>query len=258
MVALLELKLRHRASAYAQAAGSISAIVRDFGTLGAEHLIVSGDLTAYALPAEFEGAKAALGELAADPRRCTVIPGNHDRYTPGSRRDRRFENTFPELLHSDLPQYHVDGMWPLVRLLGDDVAVVGLQSAQAPAYPGFSFGFVGRRQLEALRAVVADPALEDRAVLVVVHHAPRAANGGLDKPHHGLWDQAELLRALPGPRFAVLHGHIHKRFHHPATADRPHIFGAGSSTQKGREGYWLIETNAGQIASGRMLTIGAT
>jgi hypothetical protein len=88
---------------------------------------------------------------------------------------------------------------------------------------------------------------------VAVHHAPFKANGRRDKLSHGLVDANELLALLPGPRFAVLHGHIHHRFHHPATASRPHIFGAGSSTEAGDEGYWLIETAGGQISSARAL-----
>jgi hypothetical protein len=55
----------------------------------------------------------------------------------------------------------------------------------------------------------------------------------------------------------VLHGHIHRRYHHPATDERPHLFGAGSSTQQGREGYWLIETRDGLIRGGEALKPGA-
>jgi hypothetical protein len=60
------------------------------------------------------------------------------------------------------------------------------------------------------------------------------------------------LRILRGPRFAVLHGHIHQRYHHPATETRPAIYGAGSSTMAGREGYWLLEVRDGKVASGRI------
>src|SRR5208282_199787 len=99
----------------------------------------------------------------------------------------------------------------------------------------------------ALERLVADSRLQGRAVLVAVHHAPYKANGRPDKLSHGLVDAEKLLRLLPGPRFAVLHGHIHHRYQHPATATRPHIFGAGSSTEAGDEGYWLLETAGGQI-----------
>ncbi|HEY8211655.1 MAG TPA: metallophosphoesterase [Myxococcaceae bacterium] len=256
-IALGELQLRGRQTAYREAGDTIRKIVRDFRELGADHLIVSGDLTAYALPGEFAGAKEALGELASDPKRCTVIPGNHDVYTPGAYRDHRFEKTFAPLLESDLPEYRREGIWPLVRLLGDEVAVVGLKSARVPAVPGMSFGVIGKRQLSGLRDAANDPRLKDRAVVVVVHHAPLNRRGKRDKLLHGLADKNALFRIARGPRFAVLHGHIHQRYHHAATETRPHLFGAGSSTQRGKEGYWLIEVERGRISGGQMLQIGA-
>jgi 3',5'-cyclic AMP phosphodiesterase CpdA len=82
----------------------------------ADHFILSGDLTAYALESEFQGARAALGELVEDRSRCTVIPGNHDVYTPGSHRSRRFERYFGHFLESDLPEHRREGAFPFVRL----------------------------------------------------------------------------------------------------------------------------------------------
>src|SRR5690606_4759743 len=121
--------------------------------------ILSGDLTALAVDAEFEGALQALGELAAKPERLTVVPGNHDVFTPGSRRKGRFESWFGHLLGSDLPALQVEGPWPLVRLVGEDVAVVGLNSARVPFLPGLAAGRVGRRQLAALEKICAHPSL---------------------------------------------------------------------------------------------------
>jgi 3',5'-cyclic AMP phosphodiesterase CpdA len=184
-----------------------------------------------------------------------VIPGNHDTYTPGALRDRRFERHFGHLLDSDLPQYAREGPYPFVRLF-DDAAVVGLLSARVPLLPGFSFGVIGGRQLEGLEALIADPALKDRAVLVVVHHAPLNKAGNPDKPLHGLVDAKKLFALVHGPRFAVLHGHIHHRYHHPATPQRPHLFGAGSSTQLGREGYWLIDVRDGAFVGSQLRTPG--
>lgn len=89
-----------------------------------------------------------------------------------------------------------------------------------------------------------------RAVLVAVHHAPFKENGKPDKPMHGLREAERLLTMLAGPRFAVLHGHIHHRYYHPPSATQPHIFGAGPSTERDHEGYWLIETKGGQVLGG--------
>ncbi|NMO21353.1 metallophosphoesterase [Pyxidicoccus fallax] len=253
-LALVELSLGGRAKRYARAPQVLSTIVREAEAHHVDHLILSGDLTAYALEGEFAGARKALGPLAEDPRRCTVVPGNHDVFTPGSIRSDRFGAHFGQLLHSDLPEYRREGVWPVVRLVGDEVAVVGLHSTRVAPLPAFPYGVIGEAQLDGLAALLKDPRLDGRAVLVTVHHAPRNRKGVADRWNHGLRDADALLRLLPGPRFAVLHGHIHERYHHPATADRPHLFGAGSSTEAGHEGYWLIEVARGQVVGGQQHT----
>ncbi|MBU8900509.1 metallophosphoesterase [Corallococcus sp. H22C18031201] len=250
-LALAELSVGGRARAYRQARRTLATLAADTRALGADHFILSGDLTAYALEAEFQGARSALGSLAADPRRCTVIPGNHDVYTPGSQRTGRFARHFGHLMESDLPEHRREGPYPFVRLVGEGAAVVGLCSARVPPAPGIAAGYVGKAQLEGLAAVVADPRLARRALLVAVHHAPRTAQGAPDHRLHGLRDADALLGLLRGPRFAVLHGHIHQRYHLPATADRPHLFGAGSSTEAGHEGGWLIEVSGGAVVGGQ-------
>ncbi len=251
-IALVELQLGGRARRFRDADVTLRQIARDAEALGVEHLIVSGDLTAYSMPSEFQGARACLQPWAEDPRRCSVIPGNHDRYTPGSLSTHRFEQSFGQLTRSDLPEYVAEDDFPFVRLLGERDAVVGLCSARVPRFPGMSFGVIGPRQLGALEGLLRDPRMQDRAVLVLVHHAPFLADGRPDTPSHGLHDRQALLRLLPGPRFAVLHGHVHHRYHHPATPEVPHIFGAGSSTEAGDEGYWILETRHGRVVGGQM------
>lgn len=255
-IALLELKFGGRAAAYARSKEQLARIAADARDRQVDHLIVSGDLTAYAMEAEFISAREALGTWAEDPRRCTVIPGNHDVYTPGAFRQRLFQRSFGQLTESDLPEHAGPDGFPFVRLLSDEAAVVGLNSARVPEFPGISFGRLGGDQLGRLERLLADPRMAERAVLIVVHHAPLNARGNADKPLHGLWDAKKLLRLCPGPRFAVLHGHIHRRYHHPATSTRPHIFGAGSSTQHGREGYWILDVEKGRVLGGTMQPIG--
>jgi len=257
-LAMFEQTVGGRRKAYARAPGTLATIAEDARRWGVDHFILSGDVTQYALEPEFMLARQALGELAEDPSRCTVIPGNHDVFTPGSHRSGRFARHFGQLLHSDLPEHRREGAFPFVRLVGREAAVVGLLSARVPVVPGVAAGFIGAEQLEGLAAVVKDPRLAGRALLVVVHHAPFTPWGGADHLLHGLRDAKALIGLLPGPRFAVLHGHIHQRYHHPATAERPHLFGAGSSTQAGREGYWIIEVKEGQVVGGSQHIPGGT
>src|SRR5439155_11583373 len=115
--ALGELFIKGRARDFAHAGRTLKQIVSDADRHHADHLIVSGDLTAYSLEEEFDGARAALEPFASDPRRCTVIPGNHDTYTPRTVRDRRFERRFGHLLESDIPDAPRTGTFPCVRLL---------------------------------------------------------------------------------------------------------------------------------------------
>lgn len=252
-LALLELGPGGRARDFASAGATLAAIAADAERHGAAHLVLSGDLTAYALDSEFAAARRALGPLADDPARCTVIPGNHDTFTPGAVRSRRFERHFGQLLASDLAGVAREGPYPFVRLVGEEAAVIGLLSARIPRVPGMAFGRVGARQLGALRDLVHDSRLAGRAILVAVHHAPRTRHGRPDGRLHGLTDAEALLACLRGPRFAVLHGHLHHRHHHPSDGVRPHLFNAGSSTQRGREGYWLIEVGDGVVRGGEAL-----
>ena len=88
--------------------------------------------------------------------------------------------------------------------------------------------------------------LAGRFVLVATHYAPRLADGRPDAFRHGLENAEALLeacRAARGP-VAILHGHVHRRF----ALERPELparlFGAGSLTHAGREGFWLFEWDA--------------
>ncbi|MEP6494591.1 MAG: metallophosphoesterase [bacterium] len=252
--ALLELSIGGRATAYRDARRTLQWISGAIGRGEADHLLLSGDLTGYAMEEEFRAAREALGRVADSRKNFAVIPGNHDCFTPNAIRSNRFERHFGHLISTDMPEYCRDGAYPFVHLKGDDAVVVGLHSSRVPIVPGLAYGSVGGAQLSALRDIVNDGRLANRAVLVMVHHAPLRANGRKDSRIHGLSDADALLDLLPGPRFAVLHGHIHRRFYHAPTAARPHVFCAGSSTELGREGYWLVDVRDGVVTGGSACT----
>ncbi len=249
-MAMFELTVGGRATAYRDAARTLTQIVRDVDRHGADQLLISGDITAYATDAEFRVARDALGAIADDRTRCAIIPGNHDVFTSNAARGHRFEQYFGHMLTSDMPEYQREDVFPFVHLKGDEAAVVGLMSARMRPLPGLAYGTIGPAQLAGLRDLLDDPRMRHRATLVMVHHGPLDARGQPDSRTHGLVDADALLRLLPGPRFAVLHGHLHERFHHAATTSRPHMFCAGSSTQRGQEGYWVIEVADGLIRGG--------
>ncbi len=246
-VAQLELKGLGRARQFDEAERLLARIAGQVGRLGVDHVVLTGDLTALAMDEEFERAKAALGPLALDPSRLSVIPGNHDRYTVNSARQRRFERYFGNLLGSDLPRHAGPSGYPFVRLLGREGAVIGLDSTRVPPFPGLAFGQVGTDQRRRLEEILRAPELAGRMVCVLVHHAPLLANGKPDAWSHGLRDAASLLRMLAGRPCTVHHGHVHHRCWLKATPQRPDLFNAGSSTMRGREGFWIVELDEGRV-----------
>jgi hypothetical protein len=156
-------------------------------------------------------------------------------------REGRFEKHFGDLLRSDLPEYRVDGAFPWVRLVGSELAIIGVNSARPNPNPFNSAGRIPDAQLAALQRVLADERVRDRFVVVMTHYGILRKGGSPDARHHGLENASELMRVCNRPRLMVAHGHIHHRYAHARAADRPWLFCAGSATQRGREGAWLYE-----------------
>ncbi|HUB06550.1 MAG TPA: metallophosphoesterase, partial [Myxococcales bacterium] len=102
IAAQVEFRLLGRGRLFANVARTVASILAEAEQRGVQHLLVSGDLTALALPEEFE---AAWDALSGWKDRMTIVPGNHDRYTPAAARERAFENAFGAALHSALPRY---------------------------------------------------------------------------------------------------------------------------------------------------------
>lgn len=210
-------------------------------------VVCTGDHTALGTWPELELARRLLEPFTRAPHGLVAIPGNHDIYLPGAVRDRRFEETFADLLHGDLPELAVDGPWPLVRLLGDGAAVVAVNSARPNPQPWRSSGRVPPAQLEALEHALDHPALRDRFVVVATHYAPRLASGQPDNLRHGLVNAPALLRVCERIRRGVLlHGHVHERYHVRVPGIGCPMLGAGSATDRGREGLWLLELDGSE------------
>ena len=202
-------------------------------------VVCTGDYTALGTRTELETARRAIEPLARGRRGFVTVPGNHDLYMPDTVRDGRFEKVFGDLLSTDLPDYAGADGWPRVRLFDDQLAIVSVNSARPNPQPWRSSGRIPDAQLRALSEVLRDERVASRTVLIATHYAPRLADGSPDRWLHGL-ENADALLAIcaQAPRAAILHGHIHWRFHR---AGAPMLFGSGSTTHDGREGLWLFE-----------------
>jgi 3',5'-cyclic AMP phosphodiesterase CpdA len=174
-------------------------LVERVRSLEADHLLITGDLTTTALPAEFHHAKTALSGLLHDPSKVTIIPGNHDRYTLRAHRSRRFEHYFG----SFSPQ----GQYPWLRDIDGQTAILGLDPTRA----GVSArGMLPHRQLEAAPALLA--ASNGMTNLVVACHYPVAAPKGYEhklarKPIVNAAALVDWLRTI-GPHVYCC-GHVH-------------------------------------------------
>ena len=243
-----ELHALGRLTQFDDAEARLGQLLDDLHALSPDHVVLSGDLTALGHDDEFGRTRELLAPLIRE-RRLTVIPGNHDRYTDHGRS--RFEAHFGDALKSDLPELADERGYPFVRLLGDDAALVGLDSTRVGGWTHYVLGRVGDAQLEALGQILDHPTMAERTVLLVLHHGPLGPGGQPDWREAGLLDAKKLMRVIHGRSVVLQHGHSHHRFWHRAEGARPHIFGGGSSTQPGREGYWVIDVDDHRELEGR-------
>jgi 3',5'-cyclic AMP phosphodiesterase CpdA len=234
---------------FADAPRKVAALDRFRQELGVDLVISTGDYTALGTNRELAAAREVVQPLMAAPLGFVNVPGNHDLYVLSVIREGRFLRHFGDTLETDLPEYRVDDQpWPLVRLVGEDVAVVAVNSARPNPQPWRSSGKIPPAQLEALGSVLSDPRVTDRFVFVITHYAPRLADGRPDRRLHGLVNADEFLEVCSRlPRGAILCGHVHWRYEVRVPDMRPPIFCAGSATKNDVEGLWLFDVEPGRV-----------
>ncbi len=101
----------------------IEDVVARIQAVDPDHLLITGDLTTTAMPAEFDDALQLLGPLLRDPARVSVVPGNHDRYTWGSFRNRLFEKYLGRFMPQDT--------FPWLRVLDAETGILGLDPTRS-------------------------------------------------------------------------------------------------------------------------------
>ncbi len=187
----------------------------------ADRLVITGDLTNLALLPEFVLVRRKLREAGLP---VTVIPGNHDTYTRGSARERRFETILAEFMDGERD----GGDYPFVQRFGD-VALIGVSTA-IPSLPMIAVGRVGADQLARLAALLERVGAEGLARVVLIHHPVLP---GVAKPRHDLLDLAAFGRVIAAHGAElILHGHEHRRIDGALAGPRGPVpvHGVGSGT----------------------------
>lgn len=210
----------------------VRAIADEVAGSGIDHVVVTGDLSNLALESEFDRARALFERMGLDASRLTVVPGNHDVYTRGSLRTRRFEKYFSPWLRGDLPDLAVDvggARFPVVKLRGS-VAFIALTSA-VPQWPFVAAGILGRAQLDALERVLAHPEVIRRTPVLALHHPPVHRWSRVKTHLEGLRDSDDLLRVLSRVSHGlILHGHLHRRIQRVVNTDAGKVLQVGATS----------------------------
>jgi len=191
----LDPRLRARKLARALAAAKASL---------ASHVVISGDLTELGDDAEFEHFAEILEDAALDPDAVTIVPGNHDAYTTAGGWRRALEGPLRRFAATSAGHAgKVVDRGPVAFLPIDTSCYQSLVRAG---------GEFSRDAAKAIEARLGDPALRDKAVVLVLHHSPL----GQDRPRwmrwvDGLRGERQVVDLLHRhPRLSVLHGHLHR------------------------------------------------
>lgn len=201
-----------------------------------DHVIISGDITNTALEKECEEARRCF-ERFIPGRRLSIVPGNHD-YPVFMEQTARITDYFTDAFPNGKVTF------PFVKLLGGELAVIGLNScleifdflSNPEVVVHTARGKLHRDQLNALSSALADPRMEGRYKIVVLHHhvlePPDRGRGTVNKAHDYFMEKAAnsdyLLDLLKANGVGmVLHGHRHIR--QITSVEGLTVIGAGSA-----------------------------
>ena len=234
--------MRGRAKYFDDAEVKLAALIKFKAANAIDLVIHTGDYTALGLESELKLSRELLAPLMSPPQRYVTVPGNHDIYVHEGNSHYRFSEQFCSVLQNDLPEYCRGGHWPLVRLVGDDVAVIALNSSLPNPLPWISSGNIPQEQLDALEELLQDERVKERYIFVITHYAPRLVNAQPDTKHHGLINAEEFLEKCKAIKTgAMLCGHVHKTYQVKLEGLNCDLYCAGSATMEGHEGFWVYE-----------------
>jgi 3',5'-cyclic AMP phosphodiesterase CpdA len=222
------------------------ALLEDIDREDPDHILISGDITNTALRWECEEARACFDRYIEE-RRLSIVPGNHD-YPVFMQGTARILDFFADSFPNGKVKF------PFVKLIGKDLAVIGLNSclrisdflSSPDVLIHTARGKIDRDQLEMLSKILPHPRMAGRYKIVFLHHHvlehPRQKGGGrIQKARDYFMEKAvnsevllKLLREHGGGM--VLHGHRHVR--QINTAQGLLIVGAGSAIHEDPETFY--------------------
>lgn len=187
--------------------------------IGANHCVVSGDLTEVGTPGEYETIAEILHDSGIAPGRITLVPGNHDIYTDPKGWGRALDGPLAAFAKTS------------AREIGKTVDIGG--ATLLPVDATFhqpvtrSAGCIDSAVLEAVARRAADPGLARRPLVLVQHHPPFVRRTKAWDWVDGLIGAHKLMTLLEKFRHLfVLHGHLHAVVDRALTCGVSRILGA--------------------------------
>jgi 3',5'-cyclic AMP phosphodiesterase CpdA len=228
-------------------------------SLGVDHIIVSGDITANGDPADYRIARSLFASAGLlDATKLSLVVGNHDIFGgvhtaedvltfPGQckRADygakvREFGRSFIEAFDHTLRPSEKK-FFPFAKVLGD-VAIVGVNTVadySRVRNPLGSNGEVDDRAFGLLTELLESPLLRDKRKIVSLHHhfhkmrdvkggAMHSVWGTIEKHTMKLRGKSRLMKLFARAHVdLVLHGHVHESFEY--TREDVRFLNAGGS-----------------------------
>lgn len=223
---LANLYLKGRVSHFSEdvAALTVQSILEE----APDGVAITGDLTALAAPKEFDAALAGLKPLL-DTFPTFIIPGNHDYYTRGARREARIEASFGQWILGESQSPEGAIIYPTRHRLGP-VTLYGLN----PCRPDLSSsGLLLPQELERLEMMLAQPRAQGESRIIMIHYPILNMNGEVvtkwSRRLNGRDGLIDILKAHPVDM--VIHGHDHLRYHNrlEVPGGSIHIANSGSA-----------------------------
>jgi Icc protein len=196
---------------------------------GADHVVITGDLTEMGDVREFEHFANLLDDAGMPEGGVTLVPGNHDAYTTNGAWRRALEGPLKRYASAS-----AEGEGGKVVDRGEIVFLpIDTSYFQSIARSAGTFTPDAAR---AVQTRIDDPGLRDRAMVLVMHHPPfRHHSNALTEWIDGLRGCKHVLDMLTQhPRVQILHGHMHRVVDRivdlgkgvAGVANRARIFGA--------------------------------
>jgi 3',5'-cyclic-AMP phosphodiesterase len=200
-------------------------------TGGADHVVVTGDLTESGRLEQFEHLAEVLLETGIDPQRMTLVPGNHDAYDAERTWAKAVAGPLRPFAEASAGAGHVGHAGRVVEVGGAVLLPVDATFHQPVTR---SAGLFTPEAALAIERRAADARLRRKPMFVVLHHPPFERRLRAWQWIDGLVGHERLLDILRRFRgLGVLHGHMHSSTDRGIDGGPARVFGAPAVVEDG-------------------------